>query len=256
MTPLPTEFLTRPLAHRGYHDRSLGIPENSRSAFEAAVDTGYGIELDVQFSADGEAMVFHDFTLDRLTVETGYVRRRRRSELEAVHLVGSAETIPALEEVLALVAGRVPVLVEIKTPRKAGMDAMGSLARAVARAMKPYDGPIAVMSFSPNAVDAFAAAAPRVPRGLTTCAFRSEDWPDTPYSELARLRDISAYDRLGVTFISHLATDLHRERVSELKAAGANVLGWTVRDARQEADVRRFADNITFEGYAAGIPAS
>ena len=256
MTPLPTEFLRFPLAHRGYHDQSLGVPENSRAAFEAAAHSGYGIELDVQLSADGEAMVFHDFLLDRLTYETGSVRQRRRSELEVIELRGNAETIPALDEVLALVAGRAPVLVEIKECGKAGMDDAGSLGQAVARAVNSYDGSAAVMSFSPNAVDAFASAAPEVPRGLTTCRFTPEEWPYLSAESLTYLRDVSAYDRLGVTFISHHAADLRRTRVAELRASGTQVLCWTVRSAEQEADVRRFADNITFEGYAAGIPAS
>ena len=255
MTPLPTEFLTRPLAHRGYHDQSAGVPENSRAAFEAAVGAGYGIELDVQLSADGEAMVFHDFLLDRLTVETGSVRRRRRSELAAIPLSGGPETIPALDEALGMVAGRAPVLVEIKKPGDAGPGDADTLERAVARAVSRYDGPVAVMSFNPNAVETFAAAAPNVPRGLTTCAFRSEDWPDLPEQALARLRDVPDYDRLGMTFVSHLVTDLDRPRVAELKARGASVLCWTVRSAEQEARARRIAHNITFEGYAAGIPA-
>ena len=250
MTSLPPEFLSYPLAHRGYFDQSAGIPENSRAAFEAAVNAGYGIELDVQISADGEAMVFHDFLLDRLTAETGFVWQRSRSELETIPLSGSLETIPALNDVFAMVAGRVPVLVEIKKPGNADSDDGDSLERAIARAVGFYDGPVAVMSFSPNVVETFAAIAPSVPRGLTTCPFRPEDWPDLSEKTLVHLRDIPDYERLGATFISHLVTDLHRPRIAELKACGAAVLCWTVCSAEQEAEARRIADNITFEGYA------
>ncbi len=256
MTPLPTEFLTRPLAHRGYHDLSNGIPENSRAAFEAAAGAGYGIELDVQLSADGEAMVFHDHDLDRVTGETGYVRQSRRSELEAMGLYGGTETIPALDDVLSLVAGRVPVLVEIKTLVEMERRDWYTLACAVASAVRQYHGQVAVMSFNPNVMDAFIAAAPGVPRGLTTCAFSSEDWPDIPVDVLARLRGVSDFDRLGATFISHCVSDLGNVRISELKAGGANVICWTVRSAREESKAREQADNITFEGYPARISAS
>ncbi len=254
MIPIPTEFLTRPLAHRGYHDRSLGIPENSRAAFVAAIDAGYGIELDVRLSADGEAMVFHDASLERLTSVHGLVSERRRSELELIGLCGSGETIPALDDVLALVAGRVPVLVEMKRPPSADVGDGGYLERAVARAVSSYDGPVAVMSFWPDAVDAFAMSAPDVPRGLTTCSFRPRDWPELQEEVLDRLRNISAYDRLGVTFISHRVTDLHRPRVAELKSCGAHVLCWTVRGKDQELEARGVAQNVTFEGYAARVP--
>lgn len=256
MTPLPTEFLTRPLAHRGYHDRSIGVPENSKAAFEAAVTAGYGIELDVQLSVDGEAMVFHDFSLERLTSESGPVRLRRRSELETVEISGSGEAIPALDDILDLVAGRAPVLVEIKKHLIADTGDGDSLERAVARAANFCDGPVAVMSFCPNSIDAFAAAAPSVPRGLTTCPFQPQDWPDLPDVVLANLSAVSDYERLGVTFISHLVSDLRRPRIAELKASGTRVLCWTVRSEEQEAEARRIADNITFEGYSAGKSAS
>ena len=256
MTPLPREFLTRPLAHRGYHDQTRGIPENSRLAFEAAAVAGYGIELDVQISADGEAMVFHDFQLDRLTAESGPVQKCRRSELEAMELQGGAETIPALDEVLALVAGRVPVLVEVKKPAETGISSTDSLERAIARAVIPYAGPVAVMSFNPYAVESFATAAPDIPRGLTTGAFRPEDWPDLSTETLTHLRDVSSYDRLKVTFISHCKSDLQSGRVAELKTHGAHVLCWTVLSAEQEMKARSVADNITFEGYPAVIPTS
>ncbi|WP_427939351.1 glycerophosphodiester phosphodiesterase family protein [Achromobacter marplatensis] len=251
MTPLPKEFLSRPLAHRGYHNGGIGVPENSCAAFERAVVQGYGIELDVQLSADGEAMVFHDFGLERLTSESGLVRERGRSELGNIKLRDSAETIPALDEVLELIAGRKPVLVEIKRPVRTKTDDGNSLERAVARASNPYEGPVAVMSFCPNAVARFADAAPDIPRGLTTCPFRPQDWPDLPDDVLVGLRNVVDFDRLGATFISHQVADLSRPRVSELKVGGSPVLCWTVRSIEQEMEARRVAHNITFEGYAA-----
>lgn len=255
MTPLPPEFLSRPLAHRGYHDRARGIPENSRAAFAAAIAAGYGIELDVQLSRDHHAMVFHDYRLDRLTPDTGAVRKHSRAELAHIPLTGGSESIPDLDEVLALVAGRTPLLIEIKDQDGAMMHDVGPLEIAVAGSLKGYRGPVAVMSFNPHAVEVFASAAPDVPRGLTTCAYQQADWPELPDEVFAHLRDIPHYDRVGASFISHLAADLNRPRVAALKDKGAKVLCWTVRSAAQETEARKVAHNITFEGYAAATTA-
>ena len=255
MIPLPPQFLTRPLAHRGYHDRTRGIPENSRAAFEAAIAAGYGIELDVQLSKDHHAMVFHDYQLDRLTPDTGLVRKHSRAELAHIPLSGGTETIPDLDQVLALVAGRTPLLIEIKDQDGAMMHDVGPLENAVAGSLKAYRGPVAVMSFNPHAIEVLASAAPAIPRGLTTCAYQQKDWPELPAEVFAHLRDIPYYDRVGASFISHLASDLNRPRVAELKNGGAKIMCWTVRSPEQEAEARKVAHNVTFEGYAAATTA-
>jgi glycerophosphoryl diester phosphodiesterase len=255
VTPLPPAFLGAPIAHRGLHDRGAGRIENSLSAVAAAAAAGYGIEIDVQVSADGQAMVFHDETLERLTAEAGAVAARPADALGRIALAGGGgDRIPTLPAVLAAVAGRVPLLIELKdrTQRLAGTD--GRLETAVAAALAGYGGPVAVMSFNPDMVAAMAAAAPQVPRGLTTAAF-GDDWAPLDTATRDRLRAIPDYDRTGAAFISHEAADLGRPRVAALKAAGAAVLCWTVRSAAAEAAARRIADNVTFEGYAAAIPA-
>ena len=109
MTALPACFLTRPIAHRGLHDASDGRPENSAAAFHAAIAAGYAIELDVQMSLDGAAMVFHDYHLGRLTAQNGPVAQRSASELSRIQLNGSQDTIPDLEQALGLIAGQVPL---------------------------------------------------------------------------------------------------------------------------------------------------
>ena len=254
MIPLPPAFRGPPIAHRGYHDRDAGRPESSRAAFEAAIASGYGIECDVQLSADGRAMVFHDYDLRRLTPETGPVRGRSAAELARIPLRFSDETVPTLAEVLELVAGRVALLVEIKDQDGAMGPDVGALEAAVAADLQGYAGPVAVMSFNPHSVAAFAAAAPCVARGLTTSAWAAKDWETVPAATRERLRGIPDYDRLGASFVSHEAKDLARPRVAELKAAGAAVLCWTIRSAEAEAEARRMAHNVTFEGYAAAIP--
>ena len=251
MIPLPDAFLTKPIAHRGLHDERKGIAENSRAACAAAIAGGYGIEIDIQMSADGAAMVFHDGDLDRLTYETGAIGARTSAELESVLLRTGGEAIPALADVLELVAGRAPLLIEIKDRAGASGPRTEALARAVAGDLDRYDGPVAVMSFNPAAVASFRNAAPKAPRGLVTCAFHRCDWPDVPARALAALAELSGAEDAG--FISHDHRDLGNPRVAELKAAGMPVLCWTIRGADEEEAARRHADNITFEGY---LPSS
>ena len=255
MSRLPAQFLGAPIAHRALHDLAYGRPENSPAAIEAACRAGYGIEIDLQLSSDGQAMVFHDYDLNRLTHETGPVRQRSAQELGRIVLRGGTDGIPRLDQVLAQVAGRVPLLIEIKDQDGAMGARVGALEAAAAKVLDGYDGPVAVMSFNPHSMTAMAGLAPNLPRGLTTCDYTAEDWPLLPAGTRARLRDIPDYDATGACFISHQASDLGAARVADLKARGAAILCWTIRSAEAEAEARKIAHNVTFEGYPAAIPA-
>lgn len=248
---LPPAFLSRPIAHRAFHDRAQGRPENSRAAVRAAVAAGYGIEIDVQPSADGVAMVFHDEWLDRLTEETGPINQRSAADLARIALRGGDDGIPTLAEVLEIVGGRVPLLIEIKDQDGQMGEDIGPLEEATARALSGYTGPVAVMSFNPHSVAAMARLAPAIPRGLTTSAYDYADWAPVAPAVCDRLRDIPDYDRTGACFISHEAHDLSRPRVAALKGQGAAILCWTIRSPEEEAQARRIAQNVTFEGYTA-----
>lgn len=239
-----------PFAHRALHDVTDERPENSRAAIRAAISGGYGMELDLQQSADGKAMVFHDYALDRVTGEKGAVRLRSAAELGRISLTGSDEGIPELPEVLALVAGQAPLLIELKDQDGGmGMD-IGALEQATADALRAYDGPVALMSFNPNSIARLAELLPHVPRGIVTSAYHPHEWP-LPTKTCDRLRDIPDYDRVGACFISHEVDDLTRPRVAALKARGAMICCWTVKSVEQEREARKIADNITFEGYCA-----
>jgi len=253
---LPRAFLDRPLAHRGLHDARAGRPENTLGAVRAAVAAGYGIEIDVQPSAEGRAMVFHDDALERLTGVSGRTRAASTARLRALKVLGSDEGIPTLTEVLAEVAGRAPLLIEIKDQDGAMGPEVGALEAAVAADLAGYAGPVAVMSFNPHSVAAFAAAAPDVPRGLTTESYPDRLGATLPAARRAELRAIGDLDRVGATFISHEAADLNSPRVAEIKARGLPVLCWTIRSQAQERRARAIADNITFEGYLPQRPAA
>lgn len=252
---LPPAFLKAPIAHRAYHDVAKGCPENSRAAIRAAIAAGYGIEIDLQLSRDGVPMVFHDETLERLTPRDGWLRDLTAAELAAIPLKGGDEGIPTLADILTLVAGRTPLLIEIKDQTLRMADTDGRLEQATAALLAGYAGPVAVMSFNPHCIAHMARLAPALPRGLTTSAYDPEDWHPLPAATCAHLRDIPDYDRVQASFISHEAADLARPRVADLAAQGAAILCWTIKSPAAESEARHIAQNITFEQYPATIPA-
>jgi glycerophosphoryl diester phosphodiesterase len=223
-------LIAKPFAHRGLHGD--GRIENSRAAFEAAIAAGQGIELDVQASADGEAMVFHDYDLERLTEGEGALRTLGAAELGRIGLKGSDETIPTLAEILALVAGRAPLLIEVKSPNRR----VAGLTRAVLRALEDYRGPVAAMSFNPAIGRRLARLAPRLLRGLVV-------------TEEKRPRRKRIRRRLALWWSrpDFLAYDL-RDLPSRFAAAsGLPVLTWTVRSEDDRTRAARYADQIIYE---------
>ncbi|MEL7462838.1 MAG: glycerophosphodiester phosphodiesterase family protein [Pseudomonadota bacterium] len=245
--PLDPAFLTTPIAHRALHDRAAGVIENSRAAVAAAVEAGFGIEIDLQLSADGEAMVFHDDELNRLTGERGPVRERTAIELRRIDLDGADDGIPTLAEVLDIVRGSVPLLIEAKDQSLSLTEVDGRLERRAARLLSAYDGPVGLMSFNPHSVAHFRDAAPDIPRGRVTCGFGETYWSHVAPDRRAELARIDDLETLGASFISHQRSQI--DEVAALKAAGWPVLTWTVRSPEEETEVRRIADNVTFEGY-------
>ncbi len=252
---LPAALMRLPVAHRALHDISRGRPENSRAAIRAAIAAGYGIEIDLQLSSDGCPMVFHDDDLDRLTAETGPVRARSRADLRQIPLKGGdGEGIPDLAEVLELVAGQVPLLIEIKDQDGQMGRNIGALEAATVAVLEGYRGDLALMSFNPHSVAELARLAPQIARGIVTSAYLPEDWPELPRAVCHDLRNIPDFERSDACFISHEATDLARPRVQALRDAGVPVLCWTITSAAQEAEARTLADNVTFEGYLSPLP--
>lgn len=249
MIPLPQVFVTTPLAHRALH--GPGAPENSLTAIDRAIAGGYGIEVDLQLSRDKQAIVFHDSHLTRLTQATGAVCDHSAADLGRIALRSSTDTIPTLSQVLKQVAGRVPLLIEIKDQSGSLGPGIGPLELATADALRGYVGSVAVMSFNPHSVARLADLAPTIPRGLTTCAFDAPYFPGVRDAARETLRAIPMYDSVGASFISHDVKDLAASRVAQLKARGAVILCWTVRSMAAETAARHYADNITFEGYAA-----
>ena len=252
---LPDALLKTPIAHRALHDSDRGRPENSRAAIRAAISAGYAIEIDLQLTRDGQAMVFHDYDMGRLTGQPGAIRQRTAAEVGQIALkYGDGETVPTLAQVLELVDGQVPLLIELKDQDGGMGPDIGALDAATVAALNGYTGPVAVMSFNPHSVAELARLAPDLPRGLVTESYDPSHIPLSA-ATCAHLRDFPDFETCGAGFISHEMHDLTRPRVQELRRAGVPVLCWTIRSPEDEAEARRYADNVTFEGYLAEISA-
>ena len=223
----------RPIAHRGLHDLNQRRWENTLAAFSAAIDQGYAIECDVHLSADRVPMVFHDEGLDRLTGTGGCIWERTAAELQALRIGGTEEHIPTLEEMLALVDGRVPIVVELKGSRA------GGLVEEVVHRLAAYPGPVALMSFEHELIRDLERHAGVIPYGLTAEGRGLE--------ELKQHFHMLAH---GISFVSYSIADLPNAFVRHVRnELSMPVITWTVRD---EADVRRtfeHADQMTFEGF-------
>jgi len=222
-------------AHRGLH--GPGVPENSMAAFRAALDLGAGIECDVRLSGDGEVMIFHDHDLRRLCASALTVEATSAAVLASQRLFDSDEHIPRLRDLLDLVAGRAPVLVELKCRGGNG----GSLARAVSVELADYPGPVGVMSFEPKAIRWFARHAPQLRRGLVI-------------SERA-----SAFDRWrGSTMASPHFVAVDRAALGCPWVAKARarhwLYSWTIRSPAERETAEIHADALIWE--ADGRPRS
>ncbi|APG46018.1 glycerophosphodiester phosphodiesterase family protein [Phaeobacter porticola] len=247
---LPAAFLRQPITHRALHDVRDGRPENSRAAILAAIKAGYGVEMDLQLSSDGRAMVFHDYNLERLAEGAGLVADHTRDQLRSIPLKGGdGECIPDLAEILDLVDGRVPLLIELKDQDGNMGPNVGALERDTVEQLQGYKGDVALMSFNPHSVAALAKLAPELPRGITTSGYDPVKWTELGAETCDHLRAIPDFDRVGACFISHEMQDLARERVAELRAMGVPILCWTVTSAEMETEARKIAHNVTFERY-------
>lgn len=226
-----------PFAHRGLH--GAGRIENSWAAFAEALRAGHGIECDVQLSRDRQAMVFHDAALDRLTDAAGPVCARTAAELAGIRLRGTDQGLMRLEELLALVGGRAPLLIEIKAPgRSPGRECL-----AVRRAVERYRGPFAIMSFNPEVGRWFARHAPRIVRGLVVSEEGKKGLRGRAGRHLALWRarpDYLAYD----------VRDLPSRFAAAQRRRGLPLLTWTVRGPERRATAAAHADQPIYEEAA------
>lgn len=241
-------LVARPIAHRGLHGLAAGVIENSLSAAGAAIAGGFGIECDVQLSADGEAMVFHDFVLDRLTGEAGAVAERKADALAGIALKGSGDRIPTLTAFLDHIAGRVPLVIEIKSR----FDGNLALTRRAAEIVAQRPGqPIVFKSFDPDIVAALRGIAPAIPRGIV--AMNEYDYGDYDRLDAARknaLANLLHFTESRPDFLSWKVADLESAAPYLCRnALGLPLMTWTVRTPQERERAVRHADQMVFEGF-------
>ncbi len=232
----PAWLTAQKIAHRGQWTASGERPENSLAAFAEAVDNSYAVELDVQRSADGEIVVFHDASLQRMTGVDGMVADMQLVDLRALRLLDGDERIPMLAEVLELVDGRVPIFVEIKNEGE-----VGALEEDVAAELESYDGPVSVMSFNPFSLQRVAEIAPDIPRGQLASRFKGEDlaW----YKKLL-LANMTMNWASKPDFIAYDVDALPCPGVTVQTWRGRPILGWTIEDADDLARAAQYCDGF------------
>jgi glycerophosphoryl diester phosphodiesterase len=243
----PAWLVARPIAHRGLHDASQGIIENSLTAARRAIDRNYAIECDVQASKDGEAIVFHDETLARLIGVVGDIAALATKEVTRLAYKDSQEHIPTLEDFLSTVAGRVPLIVELKSR----FDGDPRLARRVAQLAARYSGALALKSFDPQILCMLRKGGGENPLGLVAQArYTAEEWPGLNEPERKNLEALVDFPQVKPDFLSWHVGDLPHA-VPMLCRAGMNmpVMVWTVRTDAQRVRAAQWADQIVFEGF-------
>ena len=223
-----------PIAHRGLHNDEL--PENSLAAFENAIKNKYAIELDLRITSDGHVVVFHDDNLGRMTGSSGYVNKTTLEEIKKLRLLNTAEKIPTFKEVLDLVSGRTPLLIEIKNMNKVGIE------KNVWNILAKYDGEYAIQSFNPYTLEWFKNHAPHVKRGQLSSYFKNVDIGIIKKIALKKLWMNKISDP---NFISYNIDDLPNRWVKKYRELP--LLAWCVRTIEQKEKAFKIADNIIFE---------
>ena len=237
----------RPIAHRGLHDMSKGIVENTAAALAAAIAGGYAIECDLQISKDGEAVLFHDDMLDRVAETSGPVKSFTLAELRRIKLWHTEESIPTLAEILKLVDSQVPLVIELKPQ----WDGDTTLAARTIAVLKEYTGPHGLMSFDPDVIAAVRRMSPETIRGMICDDALHSSYDPLPAMVRRELRTMGFLRRTAPHFMSLDFHVLPWAPVAALRAAGRPVITWTIRSPEEAADALRYSDQITFEGFTA-----
>jgi glycerophosphoryl diester phosphodiesterase len=246
----PDWLTKRPVAHRGLHDAARGVVENMPAAAQAAVDGNFAIECDIQLTADGEAMVHHDDALGRLTEGSGALLQKTAAELKAVKFKNTDEHMMSLADLCTLVAGRVPLVVEVKSH----FDGDRNLVRRMAEVLASYSGPVVGMSFDPDQVLALREIAPNLPRGIVAQRHYDDDY----WNKLTKeQRDSMLHLRHGFRTEPHFVAFWVNQLPAPAPWIARNIFGcplltWTVRTPEQRERAARYADQMIFEGFVPG----
>jgi glycerophosphoryl diester phosphodiesterase len=241
----PDWLTSRPVAHRGLHDAAHGVIENTPSSVTAAVAANYAIEVDLQITADSEAMVYHDDALGGLTEGSAGLNRLNAAELRRVPFKTTTDHMISLGELCDLVAGRVTLVLELKSR----FDDDRRLALRVAEVLRGYTGPVAVMSFDPGLIAAIRHAATGLRRGLVAEKHYRPQHQDRSWfrSGADYLGDLA---RARPQFVAYSVRDLPSPvPLISRSLLGLPLLTWTVRSDEDRSRAKRWADQMIFEGF-------
>jgi glycerophosphoryl diester phosphodiesterase len=246
----PDWLTARPVAHRGLHDAARGIIENMPAAAEAAVAGRFSIECDIQLSADGEAMVHHDDALGRLTEGSGALLEKNAAELKAVKFNNTPERMMSLGDLCALVAGRVPLVIEVKSH----FDGDRRLVKRMAEVLASYSGPAVGMSFDPDQVLALRETMPQRPRGIVAQRDYDDDyWMKLTPGQRRSMRHLRHAFHTRPHFVAFSVNQLPAPAPWIARNLfGLPLLTWTVRTPEQRERAARYADQMIFEGFVPG----
>jgi glycerophosphoryl diester phosphodiesterase len=246
----PDWLTARPVAHRGLHDFARGIIENMPAAAEAAAHANFAIECDIQLTADGEAMVHHDDALGRLTEGSGALLGKTAAELKAVKFKNTDERMMTLGDLCTLVAGRVPLVIEVKSH----FDGDRKLVKRMAEILAGYSGPAVGMSFDPDQVLALRELMPQLARGIVAERDYTEtDWPEASVEQRRGMMHLRHAFRTRPHFVAYWVDELPAVAPWIARNVfGLPLLSWTVRTPEQRARAARYADQMIFEGFLPG----
>jgi len=247
MLNAPDWLTARPIAHRGLHSHDKGLVENTPAAAEAALAKNYAIECDVQITKEGEAVVFHDATLDRLMSARGRVDSFTASELSRLSFKDCGQKIVSLPDFLAVVAGRVPVIVDIKSHYNGDT----RLAARTVATVENVPWPVCLKSLDPQILIYLRQADARCPIGLVARAdYADEEWAGLAPDRLERLADLSDFPLVKPDFLSWNHSDLpHAVPILCRSGIGMPVMTWAVSSAEAGSHAKNWADQIIFEGF-------
>jgi glycerophosphoryl diester phosphodiesterase len=228
----------RLVAHRGLHDNGRGVPENSMNAFQLAIERGHAIELDVRITADNKLVVFHDDTLQRMTGVPGEVDRWVLEDLKKLRLLGTEEAIPTVEEMLSLVNGQVPLLIEIKNDKSENVGRLEPLLMAL---LAEYQGFFILESFNPEVLVWLRRNAPQYIRGQLGSYSKSDKKMDR-YSRYLLFNPMTQPD-----FIAFNIHSIDYKLRLSCKKHGVPLVGWTIRTQDDLKRARQLCDGIIYE---------
>lgn len=240
------EFIGKSFAHRGLHDASHGIPENTLAAFARAADNGYGMEFDVRFTKDRRLVIMHDNDLERMTGVQAKVSELTLAQLEPVRIGGTEQTVPLFEQVLELIDGRVPLIIELKV---SGSD-YAELAREVCRVLDSYSGPYIIESFDPRLVRWLRRHRPDVARGQLLEFYRRHGNTTIPavLDFIIHSQIINCWVRPDFIATNHYDRDSLAMRLSR-RLFRTPEFDWTVTTQSQADASRRDGAAFIFEGF-------